>query len=416
MVYYKPEKAEYNAAAEIINAALSAANPYDAVFNKLKGKIYKKPPIVIAFGKAASPMAAAAYDALGGRIKKGIVVTKYDHAKDIPPLFEVFEAGHPVSDENTVIASKKVLESTLILDGNDTVLVLISGGGSALFEIPLCSLERQKEISDMLMKKGADIFELNTVRKRLSEVKGGRFAEHCLPATVEVLALSDVIGDRADVIASGPCSPDNSTCDQAVSVIKKYGICLSAQEQEFLNTETPKRLFNTDIKIVGNLKILCEAAKSAAEGLGYKAHIISTEKQGEARVFGNEIAQFALKIKAENKGKAALIYGGETTVTVRGSGRGGRNQEIALEAARVIDSREGIIIFSLGSDGTDGPTDAAGGIADGKTARKLSDRGISLLEELNNNNSYYALKESGGLIITGATGTNVNDLSVALID
>ncbi|MDR1628851.1 MAG: DUF4147 domain-containing protein [Oscillospiraceae bacterium] len=416
MEYFVPENKRYADAAAIINAAITAANPYALVHKALKGKACQKPPYVIAVGKAAATMAAAANDALSGRVAKGIVLTKYGHTATAPNNFTVLEAGHPVPDENSVRGTEAVLNTVSGLGPKDTVILLLSGGGSALFEKPLVPLVRLREITTALLKNGAEIAEINCIRKRLSAVKGGRFGAFCAPARVEVLALSDVLGDAPDVIASGPASPDTTTAEHARQIVAQYGISLSNKEQELLLIDPPRVLPNARLQIIGNIGLLCDAAKQKAEELGYEATLLTTNQQGEARNTGKALALSAIVSAGMASKKTALLVGGETTVTVRGNGKGGRNQELALSAAQYLSGKEGIVLFSVGSDGTDGPTDAAGGIVDGGTASLLAACGLSVEQTLTENNAYEALRMCGGLIMTGPTGTNVNDLTVALID
>lgn len=410
-----PENEAYQDAAAIINAAITAANPYALVRGALEGKSYQKPPYVIAVGKAAATMAAAANDALLGRVAKGVVLTKYGHTATAPNNFMVLEAGHPVPDENSVRGTQLVLESVSGLTQEDTVILLLSGGGSALFEKSLVSLERLREITNLLLKNGAAIQEINCIRKRLSAVKGGRFGAFCAPAQVEVLALSDVLGDAPDVIASGPASPDTTSRADAERIVAQYGLALSQDEYALLAIDPPRLLPNAHMQIIGNIELLCAAAKKTAQELGYEAVLLTTNLQGEAGDAGAALARAALTAK-KSGGKTALLLGGETTVTVKGNGKGGRNQELALTAAQYLCGTQGIILFSVGSDGTDGPTDAAGGIVDSHTVSRLEDQGVSIVFPLAQNNSYEALRMCGGLIMTGPTGTNVNDLTVALIN
>jgi hydroxypyruvate reductase len=413
----------YNDAQTIIKGAIDANMPELAVRNIVKkhkfspdGDVY-----VVAIGKAAWTMANAAYCALGYKIKKGIVITKYDHSKGEIPNMEIIEAGHPVSDENTLIGTQKALDLVKGLKSRDDVLLLISGGGSALFEKPLdgISLEDIIDINKQLLACGADIVEMNMIRKRLSAVKGGRFAQACMPAKVFTVVLSDVLGDRIDSIASGPAVADSSTALDALNVIKKYDLKINDNLKKHIETETPKELENVESAIIGSVRIFCESAAEIAAGLGYTPLILCSEMKCEARQAGSLIASIA---KQAGKGKysvnrpCAIIFGGETVVNVKGNGKGGRNQELALSAAEAIEGMNNVIVFSFGSDGTDGPTDAAGAIVDGMTAKKLRDKKLKISDILDNNDSYNALKKINGLITTGPTGTNVNDISVILVE
>ena len=316
-------------------------------------------------------------------------------------------------DENSFKATEKAIELATGLGEEDTLLFLISGGGSALFEKPLVSGEELQEITGQLLASGADITEMNTIRKRLSAVKGGKFAEIAAPAKVFSIVLSDVLGDPLDMIASGPAAPDTATTEDALSIISRYDLGLSEQALGLLRIETPKVLDNIESVITGSVRELCLAAKASCEKLGYKATILADHLDCEARDAGLRLAEIVRDHINDSK-KLAYIMGGETVVHITGSGLGGRNQELALAAAEGIAGLDACV-FSVGSDGTDGPTDAAGGYVDGSSLEKLSESGIDVRELLANNDSYHALQAVGGLIITGPTGTNVNDVAVALI-
>ena len=359
-------------------------------------------------------MANAAYEELGSRIADGMVITKYGHSNGSIGSLEIFEAGHPVPDENTYAATSAVVEKAGRWGENDAVLFLISGGGSALFEMPLISGEELQELTNQMLACGADIVEMNKIRKRLSAVKGGRFAELCAPAKVFSVILSDVLGDPVDMIASGPAYPDSSTCSDALDIVSKYSLTLSARALECLSRETPKQLDNVETYISGSVRQLCEAARKQCIALGYEPFILTDMLSCIAREAGSFLASIA-KTYAGCGRSLAFIAGGETVVKLTGKGLGGRNQELALSAAAGIAGMENVAVFSVGSDGTDGPTDAAGGYVDGKTLSVLCENSISIDRVLAENDSYHALKKCGGLIITGNTGTNVNDLSVLLI-
>ena len=278
----------------------------------------------------------------------------------------------------------------------------------------MISESENRSITEQLLKSGADIVEINTIRKRLSSVKGGRFAQLCEPAHVFTIVLSDIIGDPLDMIASGPAYPDSSTCKQAMEIADRYSLVLSGKAKYLLQKETTKKLDNVTTCVTGSVKQLCASAMKTAEELGYEAHMITDSLQGEAREAGTYLATIAQKHQNSKK-SLAFIAGGETVVHVTGNGLGGRNQEIALSAALGISDCRNTCVFSVGSDGTDGPTDAAGGFCDQDTKKKLEEQGIRIEDVLADNDSYHALEKSGGLIITGATGTNVNDLTVLLI-
>ena len=409
----------YADADTIIKRSIEANLPGAAVRKALKERHFTGQISVAAIGKAAWTMAKAAHEELGNRIKTGIVITKYDHSQGAIPGMEIIEAGHPLSDENTIRGTEKALALAENLGAGDELLFLISGGGSALFEKPLPGLTLADivEVNNQLLASGADIVEINMIRKRLSSVKGGRFAQVCAPATVFTVVLSDVLGDRLDSIASGPAAPDRSTAEDALSVARKYKLKLKDSVMEYLSKETPKVLDNVEIVITGSVRTLCTSAADIATELGYIPHILCSDMNGEAREAGRLMAAIARRITSGEYAltrPCAIILGGETVVRLTGNGKGGRNQEIVLAEAEGIAGIDNMVIFSVGSDGTDGPTDAAGGIVDGSTAGKLKARGLGLQEILDNNDAYNGLKAVDGLIMTGPTGTNVNDVTVLL--
>lgn len=401
-------------AEQIISCALKAVQPDAAVRRTLESYTSGKGRcILVAIGKAAWQMAKAAVDTLG-RVDGGIVITKYGHSKgDIPGLL-CLEAGHPVPDEGSFSATEKALELTGSLSADDTVIFLISGGGSALFELPLIPGDELAGITRQLLARGADIVEINCIRKRLSAVKGGRFALHCAPARVLSIVLSDVLGDPLDSIASGPAYPDGSDCAMARAIAEKYALELSDKARALLDVETPKSLDNVETHINGSVRELCAAAAEAASELGYEPLYLTDRLSCEAREAGRFLAAIA-RSHAEGGKSLAFIAGGETVVHLTGSGLGGRNQELALAACEGIAGLNNAAVFSLGSDGTDGPTDAAGGYVDGGSLAALKSHGLELHKVLRDNDAYHALKAIGGLIITGPTGTNVNDVSIVLI-
>ena len=317
-------------------------------------------------------------------------------------------------DEAGLRAAQAALELTRGLREEDCVLFLISGGGSALFESPLVPLAELEDITGQLLACGADIVEINTIRKRLSAVKGGRFALHCRPASVFSVVLSDIIGDPLDMIASGPAAPDSSTCAEALAIAQKYGLRLSDRALAFLQTETPKALPNAVSRVTGSVRALCDAAEQAAQTLGYRCIRLTDCLSCEAREAGRFLAAVA-RTHASPSEPLAFLAGGETVVHLTGSGRGGRNQELALAAAPALAGRNAAV-FSVGSDGTDGPTDAAGGYVDGGTLAALAAAGWNVYDTLQNNDAYHALQAVDGLILTGPTGTNVNDVAVALVE
>ena len=400
---------------QIMSAALHAAMPDTAVRKALANlPAYRGRLILIAAGKAAWQMASAAYDTLGNRIYSGVVVTKYDHSKGDIPGVSIYEAGHPVPDANSYRATQAAIDEVTGLTEDDLVLFLLSGGGSALFEKPLIAPEELEDITRQLLACGADIVEINTLRKRFSGVKGGKFAALCAPARVFSVVLSDILGDPLDMIASGPAYPDSATAADALAIAEKYRLKLSADARSLLSRETPKTLTNVQTHVTGSVRQLCAAASECAKKLGYEPIILSASLCCEARDAGSFLASIA-QYHAGSAHSLAFICGGETVVHLTGHGKGGRNQELALSAARGLSGLTDTLIFSLGSDGTDGPTDAAGGWADGATCRKLAEHGICVDAVLQENDAYHALQAVDGLIFTGPTGTNVNDLTVLLI-
>ena len=398
----------------IVAASIQAVQPDAAVCRALKHQYFPGRVVLVAAGKAAWQMAKAAYDVMGNRIDAGVVVTKYDHVMGPIGNFVCYEAGHPVPDENSFIGTQKALDLVSDLKPEDTVLFLLSGGGSALFEKPLVSGAVLQDITNQLLACGADIIEINTIRKRLSAVKGGRFAQACAPAQVFSIVLSDILGDPLDMIASGPAVPDTSTCNQALTIAAKYNLKLTPEARTLLTRETPKSLDNVTTQINGSVRELCVAAAQAAKELGYEPVTLTDQLVCQAKEAGSFLASI-LKTHAGSGKKLAFIAGGETVVQLTGNGKGGRNQELALAAAAGIDGIPGTAVFSVGSDGTDGPTDAAGGYVDYQTASTLREHGSLIYNVLQNNDAYHALEKTGGLIITGPTGTNVNDVAVALL-
>ena len=431
----------------ITEKAIKAVMPDEAVKRALKGL----PPvrgrvILVSVGKAAYSMAQAAVSYLGisgdagmygipgrdsgtiraGCISRGIVITKYGHVMGELPGIECFEAGHPVPDLNGFAATQAAIDIVSDLTADDMVFFLLSGGGSALFERPLISPNEMMGITRQLLACGADITEINTIRKRLSGVKGGRFARTCSPAKVFQIVLSDIVGDPLDMIASGPACVDETTSEEAAAIAEKYSLRLSDKAKQFLSVETVKKLDNVTTYITGSVRELCKAAENASRELGYETIFLTDRLSCEAKDAGIFISDIIKSHEGCGR-KIAFIAGGETVVHLdngkavqdaaeKESPLGGRNQELSLAAAKGISGVEGACVFSIGSDGTDGPTDAAGGYVDHTTiddARKL---GISISDMLIAHDSYHALDELGGLIVTGSTGTNVNDVTVALLN
>lgn len=401
---------------KIIKDSLNKVLPDNAVecalkdLGPVKGDIY-----MVAIGKAAWQMAEAAQKNLGDRLKEGFVITKYDHVKGEIPKTRCFEAGHPVPDKNSYKATNAVIDRMKNLNKDDLVIFLVSGGGSSLFESPLIDEDELGNITEQMLASGADIREMNTIRKRLSAVKGGKFAEICKPASIYSIVLSDIIGDPLDSIASGPAYPDSTDSETAKKIVKKYDLKLSEEALKVLEKETPKELYNVKTLVTGSVRNLCKAAAESCKELGYEPLILTDILDSEAKEAGYFLGAIGRSHSKDGK-KIAFIAGGETVVYLTGNGKGGRNQEIALAAAEKIAGLKNVAVFSVGSDGTDGPTDAAGGYVDGDTKNNLLNKGISIYDTLQDNDSYQALEKVGGLVITGPTGTNVNDFAVVLID
>lgn len=400
--------------AEIIaRGAVDAMHPGTAVANALESMEFSGEIYLVAVGKAAWSMADAALKHLPRPIRSGIVLTKYGHVPGPLPGVMCLEAGHPVPDDNSYRGTQAILQMVRNLSSTDTVLFLLSGGGSALFELPLCDPGKLAEVNSRLLASGADIRQINTVRKRLSAVKGGRFALACGEARIRALILSDVLGDPIDIIASGPAAPDSTTSAQALAIAKEYGLH-DPEILELLARETPKELPRVESRIIGSVSQMCRAAEALAREQGYAPILLTDRMAGIASEEGRNLAQLLQKNRRDHR-KIALIAGGETVVRVRGNGLGGRNQELALSAAELLAEIPDACIISLGSDGTDGPTDAAGGYADSHTLRELAQAGVDYKFTLENNDSYHALEAVDALIFTGPTLTNVNDITIGLL-
>ena len=399
----------------IIADSIREVQPDSAVIRALKETTLNGKIKLVAAGKAAWQMAKAASNYLGERLEQGIVITKYGHVRGKLPRIRCCEAGHPVPDEGSFDAARKALALTENLTKDDTVLFLLSGGGSALFELPLIPAEELQDVTRQLLACGADIVEINTLRKRLSAVKGGRFAQHCAPAKVFSIILSDILGDPPDMIASGPTCPDSSTCADAMEIVRRYDLSLREETKQLLMVETPKTLANARWMITGSVRELCDTAARSCRKLGYEPVFLTDRLCCQAREAGSVMASI-LRTHAGDGKKLAFLAGGETVVRLTGSGKGGRNQELALAAAEGISGLSNAALFSVGSDGTDGPTDAAGGFVDGATRQRLLEEGIHIDQVLLNNDAYHALQCTDGLIFTGPTGTNVNDVTVGLVE
>lgn len=491
-------------AEQIMWYAIGRVLPDEAVVRALSACELSDRIYLAAVGKAAWQMAHAAVQYLKTPVEKGVVVTKYGHVRGDIPGVRCFEGGHPIPDENSLAGTQAILDMTAALTQRDQVLFLVSGGGSALFEKPLVPLPVLQDLNRQLLAVGASIAEINTLRKRLSAVKGGRFARWCEPARMEAIILSDVLGDPLDLIASGPAALDRSTSGEALNIVEKYHLDVTEEVLSCLREETPRELRPVNSHVIGSVGQLCLAAAEKCRELGYETTILTDRLCCEAREAGRFLAAIAASglnaggggpvsgspeaeesspasrrspaveggssvtrrspasegcspasrrspaaeesssasrrsPEAEESspafrrnpaaeesgpisgpgctaGKRAYIVGGECVVRLRGSGLGGRNQELALAAAEGLAGISGTAVFSVGSDGTDGPTDAAGGYVDGESLDALKARGIRLQDALACNDSYHALDAIGGLLKTGPTGTNVNDFSVVLMD
>ena len=404
---------------KIISDSIAAVLPDEAVRRALTDRSFPGHVVLVAIGKAAWRMANTAHIVLGDQIGRGVVITKYDHSEGVIGNLEIIEAGHPVPDENSVRGARRALELVSGLTDKDTVLFLISGGGSALFELPLegAALDDIASLTRQLLACSADITEINAIRKHLSAVKGGRFAAACAPAHILSVVLSDVLGDPIDAIASGPAAPDSSTCEDVRRIIEKYALSVPEHIRPLLAQETPKVLEHVETVITGNVTALCDAAARSAAQLGYAPLVLTTTLACETREAGAMLAAIAREIRRSGqpvRPPCAVIMGGETVVHLRGKGKGGRNQELALAAGKGIDGLENVCLFSLGSDGTDGPTDAAGGIVTGSFASDCKSMGLSIDDALADNDAYPLLMQMGALLQTGPTGTNVNDVAVLL--
>lgn len=400
-------------AEKILREAIQAVMPEQAVRRALKGREFSGKVYLVAAGKAAYRMASAALEVCP-KVEDGVVITKYGHLGAPLKGLRMLEAGHPTPDEKSFRAAEEALKLADQAQEGDTVLFLLSGGGSALFESPLIPGEELMDITNQLLGCGADIVELNTIRKRLSAVKGGRFALRCAPAKVFSVVLSDIIGDPLDMIASGPACADRSTAADALRVAEKYHLRLSPEARQLLTVETPKEINNVQTVISGSVRELVAVASKAAESCGYTPVFLTDRLNCEAREAGRFMASI-LKSHEDTTENLAFLAGGETVVHLTGKGKGGRNQELALAAAPGLSGMDGAALLSVGSDGTDGPTDAAGGYVDGDTEARLLDEGLRVDELLAQNDAYHGLQKVGGLIITGPTGTNVNDLTVGLL-
>jgi len=437
---------------DIYQSALKAADPYRAVANHLSlagstlsagGEHYDldrfRRIVVIGAGKGTAPMAQAVEEILGDRIDEGIIVVKYGHTRPLRKIVQK-EAAHPLPDEAGTKATAEIRELLKKAGEETLVICLLSGGASSLLVAPAdgITLNDKRAMTDLLLSAGADIQELNAVRKHLSAVKGGRLAEIAYPATIISVILSDVIGDRLDVIASGPTVPDSTGFRDALNVIHRYSLEKKIPNGVFsllhlgvtgVIPDTPKSgavfFKKTQNIVVGSIRQSIEAARVRATELGFEPHFLESDLQGEAKDVARSLASKAIEMQSAMRpgdSPRCLLAGGETTVTVRGKGKGGRNQELAIAFALGIEGRDGISLLSAGTDGTDGPTDAAGAVVDGTTAAKAREQGLDPVEYLANNDSYTFFRKFDELtgekahLLTGPTGTNVMDLQITLME
>lgn len=425
----------------VLEAALAAADPALAIRRVIRregdtlwidGMAYDlrryQRIVVIGGGKAGAPMAAAVEELLGERITAGVINVKYGYTTPTR-LIRLREAGHPVPDASSVEGAQDMVDLLRGMTADDLVLCLISGGGSALMTLPVpgVGLDDMQTLTGLLLRCGAPIQDINAVRKHLSQLKGGQLARLAYPAAVVALILSDVVGSPLDVIASGPTVPDTTTFADARAVIDRYGIANEVPESIRAHlrrgaagevADTPKELANVRNVIIADNARAAQAAVKRAEELGFHTLLLSTYIEGEAREVARVLAALAKEIAATGhpiSRPACLILGGETTVTIRGTGTGGRNQELALAAALAIQGMEGVMIASLGTDGSDGPTEAAGGLVDGTTVSRGSRVGRSARSALDDNDAYSYLRAVGDLMVTGPTNTNVNDLMAVFV-
>jgi len=400
-------------ALQIFRAGLDAADPVAAVERHLRVEPSRYDRIfVIGAGKASARMAIAVERKLGSRITAGLINVKDGHTAKLRHI-ELNECGHPIPDERGVAGARRIAEIASGAGGKDLIIALISGGASALLPLPAepVTLAEKQETTKLMLACGATIHEMNAVRKHLSAIKGGRLAELASPASVLSLILSDVVGDDLSVIGSGPTAPDPSTYADALAILDRFGLrdrvpWAVRQRLESAPCETPKVIKNARNLIVGSNRLAMQAAARKARELGYKTLVLSSRIEGETR----EVAKVHAAIIKEHRG--CVLSGGETTVTIKGSGLGGRNQEFVLAAAIDIAGLENTVVLSAGTDGNDGPTDAAGAIADGGTVDRAAP--LSARAYLDNNDSYHFFEAVSGLIKTGPTGTNVMDLRILL--
>lgn len=432
-------------AREIFAAGIESADPFPAVVKTLDlandclragASAYDLSTIdnifVAGCGKAAARMALALEALLGERIDGGVIVVKYGHQLGLAKI-DVIEAGHPIPDQAGLNGARQIMELARRCRASDLLFFLASGGGSALLPCPAegLTLDDKRRTTEILLKSGASIHQVNAVRKHISQIKGGRLAQLAAPARLVSLIVSDVVNDSLEDIASGPTVPDSSTYGDCLNIIRRYdeGDRIPKGVIELLQRgakggipETPKRgdaaFEKVQNLIIASNRSALAAAQQRAQALGYQTLVLSDSIEGESRIVAGSHSAFVKEIIRTNRPvsrPACLIAGGETTVTVRGDGLGGRNQEFCVAAAMAIDGLDGVVVLSGGTDGTDGPTDAAGGIVDGSTIERGKAQQIDAGIYLTRNDSYHFLQATGDLLVTGPTLTNVMDLQITLI-
>lgn len=418
---------------ELVRAALDAADPARALRAHWPPEPAGSGPLaVVGAGKAALEMALELERLAGGRLQGGavaVVPQRLERLEQRPTSFDCYPAAHPLPDERSVRAGQAIADTARALGEGDTLIVLLSGGGSAMLTLPAAglTLDDLRVVTGALQAAGANINDLNRVRKHCEQLKGGGLARLAYPARVQAFILSDVVGDPLDVIASGPTAPDPTTYAEALDVLGRYGLrdvspAVTAHLEAGARGERPEtakpgdpafeHVTNT---LIGSNRMALEAVRQRAEAQGWRVAAVESEVEGEAREVGARLAAQVRALREADAGPACMLLGGETTVTVRGDGRGGRNQELALAAALALDGVEGVVVASFATDGVDGPTEAAGAIATGVTASRARVLRLDPAAHLDRNDSNSFFEQTGGLIVLGPTGTNVNDVAVGLV-
>ena len=424
-------------AEKILRAAIAAVDPGRLVAQTLQARAPELTEYeriwLVGFGKASASMARGAHQALGTRIAGGVLNVPLGDEGSAPAGLDAFGVGHPVPDQAGVAGARAIRQLVREAGESDLVICLISGGGSAMLPLPPdgMPIEAVQDVTEFLMRAGATIGDLNCVRKHLDLLKGGRLAREAAPARVLGLALSDVVGDELDVIASGPLTPDTTRFADAVAVLRRYDVWNRAPlaVRGYLDLgvkgETPEGPRKNDpcferveVEVVGNSRVAAQAACGEAERLGYTTQLLTSTLTGEAREAGKFLAETAREIRNSGGGEVeptCVVTAGETVVTVRGDGHGGRNLELVLGAASGIDGLGSVLVASMGTDGIDGATNAAGALATGDTLRRARSAGLDWEQALERNDSYPFFEVLDDLIVSGPTGTNVADIQVLLL-